>query len=825
MLTKMITRWARIVYRHPWQVVAVALVIAAIGGYLATNIKIRSSFKNLLPDKSHAVIDLDAISKRIGGMGTLTVYIDGANLKIMQRFADDIVKKLQTYPKEEILFVDYKIDAQKKFFERHKCMYLSVKELKELHDEIKKQVAKEKAKANPFFVDLSGGGKKKKDTFNIEEKKEKYEKHLHKFDKFIDGYLTNKEGTALIVILKTPGSNTGVEFAEYFTQKIEKDIAKMNPKKYDKNLEVVLTGEMKTIPAEHEALRNDIVFVSNLCVGLVLLAISLYFRSIRMTVILSIGLLAGVATTFGIVYLCIGYLTAATAFLAAIVAGNGINFGIYFLARYMEERQRNDEIVDVLARAMKGTVVSVSTAAFAAGASYALLMATQFKGFNQFGFIGGVGMLTCLVFALTLNPALTILMERHFPFKGVSKDNYERGRIFSGCAAWLVERFPRVVIGFGIVAIIASIVSLAFFLEDPFEYDFRKLRNQKLQVKRSNNKKSSADAILGERSAPHILLADNFEQVPKIKKALGGYMKSNPDPARRAIKHIKTIYDYLPGSTEEQKEKLHIIRDIRKLIVGNVFKSLSKEKQKEIEDLTPPEDLSVVTMDTLPEELVRPYVELDGTRGTLMYVDMNGSIWNGKPLRRFAGVVQEVKLDDNKIVRSSGKAVIFSDMIRHVEEEGPYATAGAFLVVCIVIAVAFRKKRHIIVMVLSMTTGVLLMMGVAIAFGQKINFLNYIAIPIQFGIGVDYSVNIYSRFLQEGSGSIGRVLRKTGGAVMITSATTIIGYGALWFSVNGALNTFGTLANIGEVTCLIAAILIMPAYLAVFRGGLKRSSQ
>ncbi len=94
--------------------------------------------------------------------------------------------------------------------------------------------------------------------------------------------------------------------------------------------------------------------------------------------------------------------------------------------------------------------------------------------------------------------------------------------------------------------------------------------------------------------------------------------------------------------------------------------------------------------------------------------------------------------------------------------------------------------------------------------------MNYIAIPIQFGIGVDYSVNIYMRYLQEGPGSIGRVLRSTGGAVMITSATTIIGYGSMWFSINGAINSFGTLANIGEITCLLTATLMLPAYLMVF---------
>jgi len=115
--------------------------------------------------------------------------------------------------------------------------------------------------------------------------------------------------------------------------------------------------------------------------------------------------------------------------------------------------------------------------------------------------------------------------------------------------------------------------------------------------------------------------------------------------------------------------------------------------------------------------------------------------------------------------------------------------------------------------------GVGLIAGLSMAALVVFHFLNYIAIPIQFGIGVDYSVNLYSRFLQEGKGSIVRVLRTTGGAVMITSLTTIIGYGALWFSLNGAINTFGTLANLGEVTCLMAAIFILPAYLSIFRQG------
>jgi hypothetical protein len=60
-----------------------------------------------------------------------------------------------------------------------------------------------------------------------------------------------------------------------------------------------------------------------------------------------------------------------------------------------------------------------------------------------------------------------------------------------------------------------------------------------------------------------------------------------------------------------------------------------------------------------------------------------------------------------------------------------------------------------------------------------------------------------------------RVLRETGSAVALCSATTIIGYGSLWVADNQALAGFGVLASLGEVTCLCAALVVLPAVLVL----------
>lgn len=828
MFDRFLQSYARFCYRNAWLIVVVGLAIAITGGYLATKIELRSDFAELLPETAQSVIDLKAISERMGGMGTLIIQVEGQNLKAMQRFADDIAARIRAYPKDKVRFVDHTINERRDFLEANKWLYLSAEDLSDLRDGLNDRISKEKLKATGMYVDL--GGEEEGEDIDFKKKREEYEEMTSRFDKYRDGYLTNEAGDMLIVVIKTPGTATGVSQARRIVASVEADIAALNPQSYDPSLSVHLTGHIQTLIEEYHALRDDIVWVSNLCVGLVLLAVALYFRSIRRTVIMVISLLAGIGTTFGLTYLHIGYLTPATAFLAAIVAGNGINFSIYFLARYMEERRNLRPVPEMLATTLRGTLVAVSTAAFAAGASYLSLMLADFRGFAQFGFIGGVGMVICLIFALSMNPALTALFERFWPFPAEDENKGQRGRIFSAATAALIGRYPKQVFTVCTLVVTASAIMLVVFLEDPYEYNFRKLRNQFSNTEGSGARSTQVEGILGERSSPHVILADNFEQVEMLERALKPHVASAPGPEHGVIKNIRTVNTYLPGTPQQQALKLRLLRDIRRIITTekerNNFSYLDDDDRQLLEDLTPPEDLAVITMDQLPEAFMREFIEDDGTRGTPVYVYMNDgmSVWDGLDLEKFADVVRHIELESGETIRSSGHAVIFTDMLVSISEEGPRATLNAFIFVVLVIVVAYRKFRHIMVLTLSMTSGVVTMMGVAIAFDQKINFLNYIAIPIQFGIGVDYSVNLYNRYLEEGRGSLLRVLRSTGGAVMITSLTTIIGYGALWFSINGAINSFGTLANIGEVTCLLAAIFMLASYLAIWRGGLSDSA-
>jgi predicted RND superfamily exporter protein len=163
----------------------------------------------------------------------------------------------------------------------------------------------------------------------------------------------------------------------------------------------------------------------------------------------------------------------------------------------------------------------------------------------------------------------------------------------------------------------------------------------------------------------------------------------------------------------------------------------------------------------------------------------------------------------------AGSLSVSSDMIESITHDGPRATVFAFLAVILLVVFIFRNVRTISLVLFSLILGVLWLAGLILGAGIKINFLNFIALPITFGIGVDYGVNIFQRYREEGAGSIIKVIRDTGGAVGLCSFTTVVGYSSLLIAQNQAFVSFGLLAVLGEVTCVVAAIVALPAFLMI----------
>jgi predicted RND superfamily exporter protein len=382
--------------------------------------------------------------------------------------------------------------------------------------------------------------------------------------------------------------------------------------------------------------------------------------------------------------------------------------------------------------------------------------------------------------------------------------------------ARFISKHPRAIAWAGAASGIAACLAAFVFLQDCFEKDFNKLRSTVTNKEGGSNYwDSKVDALFGRYLSPQVVVAEKPEDVPFIVAQLDKIVDEGA--GKGPITDVTALVKLVP---DHQPEKIAVLQEIRKLLTDDLLANLEPEQRKKAEDERPPEDLKPFTAEDLPETVRADFRELDGREGFVILVEPNIklNLYDADIIRKIAAVLKKIPLPDGRIVESSGNFVVYADMIDAVRYDGPRATVYSFLGVLVLGILAFRTPRRVVFLTGSLLVGVAWLFALMYVFKLKINFLNFIALPITFGIGVDYPVNIFSRYLIErGSTTPVEAARRavvfTGGAVTLCSLTTIIGYASLLIARNGALISFGQVAILGELTTLTVAMLILPAWL------------
>jgi hypothetical protein len=357
--------------------------------------------------------------------------------------------------------------------------------------------------------------------------------------------------------------------------------------------------------------------------------------------------------------------------------------------------------------------------------------------------------------------------------------------------------------------LVLSIIQLVVFLPHSLETNINNLRNRPSVRSENDILDERISKIMGKTLIPAIILTDNPDQARRVCAALEKLRKTHP--AKPPVEWCQSINSFLP---DQQEQKLKIIAQIRERLNRTPYDLLPHAVQRRLSEFKSKLQVNQpLTISNLPDEIRQRFREKSGREGTLVLVAPGKklSLWNIKDLFLFTNTIREIHLNNGEVVRSSGDSVVFADILRIISQDAPRTTILAGVGVILLLAIIFRQLRPVIPISSALFSGVTLMAGIAAALGVKYNFFNFVALPTTFGIGVDYPINIYKRYQQDGPGTMEHALLRTGPAVVTASLTTIIGYGVLLISRSLTLVSFGKLAMLGEFTCLIAALLLLPA--------------
>ncbi len=422
-------------------------------------------------------------------------------------------------------------------------------------------------------------------------------------------------------------------------------------------------------------------------------------------------------------------------------------------------------------------------------------------------------MLTAWGTAFVLIPPLLLWIDRDAAPSAAALRGHGR---FMSIIADAVRRAPRAILVLAALLAVGAAVEVSRFDSSCLEYDFSKLRRVDTWKNGEGYWGRKMDTMLGRYLTPTVILGDNVEQIRAIDiqtKAAVEKGELKPFVAR-----VLDADEVLPP---DQQDHIAEAQKIKKLLTPKIRSLIDKEKLKKLDRILGGDHLKPVTVKDLPRTFTTGMREKDDSIGKslLVYPKPGSDLWKADTMHRFVADLRGLAASDHadKVNpgRVAGPIPLSDDILGSIGRDAPIASVASLLGVIAVVLVVVRGWRATFHVLAALLLGVLWLAGAMMALHIKINFSNFIAFPITFGIGVDYSVNVMTRYLLDGERDIDKAIRSTGGAVALCSLTTIIGYSSLLLAKNRALFLFGLLAVLGEIVCLTAAIVVLPAWLTL----------
>jgi uncharacterized protein len=844
--------------KRPVTVILLALMlIGAARQYITAKLELRSDFLELLPRDSPGFIAFEQQLKRVGGGASLLVIVESPDRKANEKAIDELSARVKKIAKDKPDLVSYVEDGTKEvrqFFQDNKWLYADLKELEDADNTLDHQIAigsgmvsdlesNDDLEEKPQAKEQKTEEKKddKKPTLGMDEHKKKWDEQANRHDDFPTGYFATKDGTKLGIRIVSPTTGTGDRGGDLLLEEVRKNVGEMNLASIHPQMKVGYAGDIPNAIAEKDSIVSEAAWATGLATVLIVFGVVAFFRSFSAVVVMLLPVVLGISCAYSFATATFGYVNTSGAFLGAIILGNGINYPIVLLGRYKEFTARGMAPDEAKKAAVWNAFRAELVGASVAGIAYGSLVITRFRGFSQFGMIGFVGMLLVWLSIIPLVPATVTVMERlrekpffepfirardslfdAWPLRYVfpkMKSDGSRGPIIDGVAK-ITARWPKPILVLAAIVTLVAAWKVPGYLRDPWEYNFDRLGSRGSKKSGGAGEWSvKAEEVFGGKMnvAGAMMLSDRPEQTPLVKAQI--LANDKKDPQGQVVAEVATVQDLLPGTLEEQKAKLAVLERIRDRLTPRVIASQETEdERKKLEEMKPPDTLRPLEAKDLPALMRRRFEEKNGTVGTVFYVKYRNdiSLSDGHNLLRIAATTDNVKLADGTVVKTASRSSIFAEMIRSMERDGPLATFASFIAVCLVVAAATASRRGWVAVILSLVLGVVWMVGGAAHSDIKLNFLNFIALPITFGIGCEYPFNIFdrSRLLHN---DIALAVRRSGGAVALCSFTTTVGYGSLLVADNQALQSFGHLAMSGEITTLAAALFVVPALLHVWK--------
>ncbi|MEA1950120.1 MAG: MMPL family transporter, partial [Planctomycetota bacterium] len=477
---------------------------------------------------------------------------------------------------------------------------------------------------------------------------------------------------------------------------------------------------------------------------------------------------------------------------------------------------------------------------------------TSFVGVAELGLIAGGGILLCCLATIVVLPAMVHLMD--------AKRKNEILPAPLDIHGWMSPLFrrPLVVLTITLVGTVMVGSGLNYLYYDHNLLNLQAEGLESVECEQRLLAKSDKSVwfalsiaetreellrrkaeFLAKNSVDHVeeivsFLPEGHEQKRPIIERIRGHLENLPErppeipvdpPADlgRVLGRAQMLLG--SGSLDLQvRNRLEQIREIlRSLTAQQCFRRLREYQHGIAGDLlsrlyrlratadpNPPE------LADLPKSLVTRFVGQGGRH--LLQIYSKADIWDMAEMEKFVGDVREVD------PHATGNPLQTYEASRQMKASYEHAALLALCAITVVLmldfcsfrdgfwAMLFNTPAYTILAMLPLGLGMLQTFGLMGLLDIPLNPANMIVLPLILGIGIDDGVHVIHDYRRQSWPY--RMSASTASAVLITSLTTMIGFGSLMIASHRGLQSLGRVLTIGVSCCLFTSLIMLPALLA-----------
>ena len=661
------------------------------------------------------------------------------------------------------------------------------------------------------------------------------------------GYMVSKNGELLFVLIVPNDDETSFTGYKDAVEQARQVIAET--RKDFPGVTVGLTGEDVISSDEMVTTQSDVETASKIALAGVALLFIIAYQGVVKPLLAVFCLLLGLSWTMGFTALTIGHLNILSVVFTTILIGLGIDFGIHILERFKEERQQGNEILPALQKTLQGTGKGNFAGAITTAIAFGAMVLTDFIGIVELGWIAGWGILFCMVAMLLVLPALITVEEKW------RKPSYTQTKSTTATQrGWVDKLFDHYYLIIGVCTVLVLIASLS--LKDlRFDYNLLNLQAKGTEAVQYEMKILES---AGRSAWSAAILADSFKEIQEKERQL----KALPTVAR-----VESISAVIPDNQEENAQIIRenlapLLRDLEvepedvdfswkalnktlkgiqfKLqgregddldpvqMAGNRVRNFREQSQKMepdlaekrlqnfsqllfadyrnlMEELKANADVKLVKLEEIPETLRKRYISQKGKYVAHIFPSVD--VWDLDERKKY--------LDDLRSVdpNVTGTAIHMFESTRLMTEG--YVNGGLYAMTAIIIYVffLFRNLRTVFFVLLPVLVGSIWTIGIMELIGLKLNMANLVILPLILGIGVVNGIHITHRYREEEDKQASILGKSTGQAVLLSSLTTMIGFGSMMVANHYGVFSLGMVLTLGVFNCLIASVTFLPALL------------